>query len=160
MPFITVVTDSYLFPKEHDFSPNREFGRVEANRTVGAYHSHKHLLETHLNLMKEDFLRSLNRQVNDIRKDPAILDTRACYDVTGGRVLSKRRGRRTHEEGIEMRFDESKYRDVNWVEEKRFLHGNLVFLTQNGMQDFVIGIIHNRSVRSLLKGIVVIKLCR
>ncbi|XP_034236170.1 NFX1-type zinc finger-containing protein 1-like [Thrips palmi] len=151
-----------LFPTPEDLNSDRSGVQLPKIHKKGPFLDHDDLLQTHIDLLSEDFLRSLREQLDDIRANPRILDSTACYTVKAARVISKERSRFDQEAGVEMRFDPTRYQHVRWEEDQRFLTGNIVLLTQDkkALNDFVVGVVHESRPALLRDGRVVLKLVR
>ncbi|KAJ1519089.1 hypothetical protein ONE63_011331 [Megalurothrips usitatus] len=138
-----------IFPSEVELLPGRRIPNLAPNRTVGAYDSYDQLLATHICLMTEDFIRTLNEQINNLRYSNEV-NTRDFVNVRVQGCVGT---------GLELHFDPSKYKDMDWEEEKRFLCGNLVLLTQDSLNTFVFGVIRESDPEQLQLGNLVVELC-
>lgn len=143
-----------LFPTLEDLDPGRK--NESLPRVKAKYSSYAELLQTHVDLLTEDFISALSEQVNNLRANPSLLDSSACYTVTGQYVHQER----SKQAGLEFTFNPSRYNHVKWEEERRFLTGNLVLLTQSNLKDFIVGVVHDSRPQQLRQGRVVIKLIR
>ncbi|XP_052128684.1 uncharacterized protein LOC113214661 [Frankliniella occidentalis] len=143
-----------LFPTLEDLDPGRK--NESLPRVKAKYSSYAELLQTHVDLLTEDFISALSEQVNNLRANPSLLDSSACYTVTGRYVHQER----SKQAGLEFTFNPSRYNHVKWEEERRFLTGNLVLLTQSNLKDFIVGVVHDSRPQQLRQGRVVIKLIR
>ncbi|XP_034232981.1 NFX1-type zinc finger-containing protein 1-like isoform X2 [Thrips palmi] len=149
-----------LFLTLQDVNPARRVPSVTPIKRVGPYSSYRELCQTQHDLLAEDFRRAVSEQINEIRANPKLLSSSAHYEVKAERVLLTQNYGRSgrHQIGVKMYFDPKKYGHVRWDEDKRFLTGNLVFLSRNGMNTFDVGVVHDSSPHHLRKGCVVIKM--
>ncbi|XP_034236457.1 NFX1-type zinc finger-containing protein 1-like isoform X3 [Thrips palmi] len=137
-----------LFPTDADLCSTKPRKSPKPIKRFGPYKDVKDLLEVHIDLVSEAFIRSVREQLDKFRADAAFWESATCYSVEVKELNGA---------DVEVHFDASKY---VWDEERRFLFHNLVFLTQNHMQDFVIGLVIGSDKEQLKKGSAIIKLIR
>lgn len=150
-----------FLPTHAALAPDRPKPKLDPILARGAYPGYNELLQTHVDLLEEDFVLALREQLEELRRNPRLLEGGRCYNVTGVCVRNRERGGRASmdmEDGIEFAFNAAQYRHVKWDEDSRFLTGNLVLITQNGLKDFVFGVVHDSGPRLLRNGRVVVKL--
>ncbi|XP_052129093.1 uncharacterized protein LOC113214384 [Frankliniella occidentalis] len=149
-----------LFPSVQDVEPGARNVHLQRLKEMGPYGSMQELLQLHIDLISEDYLCALHDQLNTLRLNPELLDTPDHYEIRGDAERFLTRGRFQHPMGIEFHFDASLYSEVEWDEEKRLMRNNLVFLTDNNLQDFVVGLIHASGQKLLQKGCIIIKIIK
>lgn len=151
----------WLWPTMTNMDPTKASVPLKKLKETGAYGSWEELLETHIDLLSEDFLCCDSEQVNAIRADPKRLDEDPrCYLVKGKGVFRQKTkcGRFARVVGTEFTFDPSKYADVEWEKEKRLMRNNLVFLTNDRLETFLVGQITVSEEEMLREGSVVVRM--
>lgn len=126
------VARRMLFPSVELMDPRHKNVRLTRLKDRGAYESRSELYDIHIQLLREDFLCALSEQIEEIRKEPDLLDGSSCYCVVGHKIKTKLLGGGRYEKqlGVEFRFDPTKYTEVEWHEDKRLMRNNLVLLTK------------------------------
>ncbi|KAJ1525539.1 hypothetical protein ONE63_010344 [Megalurothrips usitatus] len=142
-------------------APGARSARLRALPARGGHASAEELYGQHVDLLCEDYLCALHDQLQKLRAAPAALrDAQDCYEVTACALRTIQRGRFTHTIGTEFRFDATRYSGVDWEEEKMLMRNNLVILSQDNLQTFVVGAIVESGQRNLEKGVIVLNVVR
>ncbi|XP_034248079.1 NFX1-type zinc finger-containing protein 1-like isoform X2 [Thrips palmi] len=147
----------FLFPTMGLMDPKEKNVKLTRLKETGPYPSLRELYNVHGKLQREDYLCALEEQIAELRRDKRLLDTNInCYRVEARCVQYRQGGRFQRVTGVEFKFDASKYQEVEWDEEKRLMRNNIVLLTQNGLDDFLVGRIEESGEKLLRKGEIVV----
>ncbi|XP_060856237.1 NFX1-type zinc finger-containing protein 1-like [Metopolophium dirhodum] len=151
-----------VYPTAIDLEHGEPF--LRPNISKGAYQNVEHYLDVQFRLLREDFIAPLREgiqfykeSINDhhqLQRRKKINNIRIYRDVE---FLKK--GEFVRDKyGYMITFDKNKKLKINWDMAKRFMYGSLLLFSTNNFKTFCLGIVLERKVELLKKGILIVEL--
>ncbi|KAL5237885.1 hypothetical protein ACI65C_005295 [Semiaphis heraclei] len=150
----------------HPTAIDLEYGEpfLRPNISKGAYQNVEHYLDVQFRLLREDFIAPLREGIQFYKESiinhrqpqhrKKINNIRIYRDVeflkTGEFVRDKY--------GYQINFDKKKKLKINWDMAKRFMYGSLLLFSTNDFKTFFLGIVLERKVELLKKGVLIVEL--
>ena len=151
-----LFTELSILPSQTEMHMDPKKVFLRCNKVRGGYTSWAHYFDVQFRLLREDFLRPLRKGIEVYSSTGLSRQTTDVRVYEGARVLNPVclfTGI-----GFQLRFDSSKFKDMNWEHSKRLIFGSLLCLSNDDFDRCMLfATVVKRDVKLLNDGLINIK---